>query len=1581
MRTTDFLIAVVALVVMTMGPGSHGLQIVGTYRDPYGEELLQMAMEEKSENLLVTSAKTIAKLNSDLKLGYLHKLGLNFTNSNTIVINDEQNLVILCSSQSGMCAVVSYVDLSKVLATSKVPIMTLVGNTSSLVAYNPASQTVIVANNFVQDGDKSSRYIPVLSSRSFSDLTLVNGEQSALYTLNLNKIPKDFFAEYLYSFSKGQFTYFVTRQLNPKALKVQTKVSRICHSDLKHSAHIQIQLDCVVDTKVQFSVVQAVYYETNSNKLFMSFTKGYSDNIKDSAVCEFELHAIDKMLKTSVEECYHGNGLTGPAHLHVESTCTHLNAKPDECGRSNHSEYYRAIQGVSPLFERPLLTVPGTFVTSLIANTDHKYVSLYLGTKNGSILKYVISKDGLVSMVSEVVLDPGQEIKGRLLLAPSKDILYVRTKNKISKVYLDHCGVWSSCQQCSMSLDPLCGWCVLTNSCTMESQCGKGAVSPAWLPAQTGSCAQMRDITPTMVSYRLLTEDNQIRFNLDKISTTSLSQLEIRCSFIVLGTKHVTIATIDGDAVKCRLPERTKLPTLPHGKVIWADRDHTVLEVQFQVEGQTIVKRDVSLYDCQLNTNCTSCTESTFGCKWCHVRGLCVSDAAPACPDQTTAAVQSPVKCPRLETTSYDTDVVVHSGQNKSISVRVADIQPDQMVNVLCLFTYSGEVKYSTGKIMSSNLECEALQFEFSDVTLPIVTAQFTVTSGKHSVPLDNPQNIKVRIYKCGTMVTNCGQCLSMDPEYECGWCVGASPTCSLQTHCPASDWLDRSAVCPNPQILRFNPLSAPINGRSNVTVTGLNLGRSYTDLRVTVAGVRCSVQSSEYEVSQRFVCQLNSPARVKEAPITVTVASQYTVNSTNMFMFVDPSVTGVNPSKGPVSGGTTLQLSGEHMNTGTMTTVDIGGSPCHVISANVSTLECVTSQQIANDNSLDIEVNFGGHRKLAPEKFTYVSDPNIFAIEPKETILSGGTSVTAMGQNLIYIQNPEFFVEHNNRKYKTACHQQPLTGWLICKTPRVVFAGELITETSPREVPYGFNLDGVTTYRNISANPDFGPLLYYPNPEIEVFGQPGTANGKKFEKEHKLVIKGNFRRLSPFMQDVNITVGGSECRKPVATDDALSCDPPAQPQVVDSHGNALVVLVIGHMRQEVGLMKYFNHDDAEKPIAIGIILGVVIPIIAIIILLAVCVIRRHRKHRPSAGYIPDVWKEETQKEEGEVELNHVAVKADMNGSIPDDRDLEPYLEELLSKVEAETTKASIQQMLISRRNVHIGDMVGKGNFGVTHKGMHSFRGDEDPKDVAVKTLQGTKSDSESVSHLLQTTSHLRNLQHPGIVPIIGVCITVADDPLLVTPYSHMGNLKSYVRDSNKDLTIQDLLDFGQQIADTMDYLSSQSIVHGNLALRNCFLSDERKVQVSDYSLYKDVFSPDVYKKCEDKNKALVKWSAPEILEGEDFSTVTSYSDVWSYGVVLWELLTRGITPYPDIDNSAVLEHVKNGNRLKKPKQCPEEVYNVMVRCWALEPRSRPSFHQIAADVAGFLGHAGDESGVGETTPLQDDINARQEIV
>ncbi|XP_052780551.1 plexin-A2-like isoform X2 [Mya arenaria] len=1568
MASPDWCIAVMTLVIIATSTRSHGFEVTGTYRDLKGFAKLHAAgIDKESGDIVVSSSESIAKLDKKLNLVTTVHSGIgNVSSSTSLVINEHFKSVILCSFGGG-CESRAMKDLS-ILYSTKNPDVPKNAKSESIVTLSPDSSKLFLANDYSNEDESITQTVPILSIMSSH-----NFSSTPLFALSHKRLPKSYFVKYLYSFAVSSYVYFISQQSNVVTKDTITKISRICKDDNKFLSHVEIQLDCVLNSTNQFSTAQTAHYDPSAEKVYVSFTKSSS---MSSAICVFDLKDVDKMMNQVVHECYLGNGRTGPIHLESSGRCKAMNVKPDFCGQSKHADQYRAIEGTIPMFQQPFLTLPGSVVKSLVTHTEKNYVEIYLGTRNGLLRKAVYSADGVVSIVDDLDLGPGNKVKGHMFLSNNGDALYALTNHQLFKVSTDHCQRHATCHQCAATNDRVCGWCVLKNRCTRHKDCPSDSVTPAWLPSRDGVCAELTGVTPRVVSYRVL-NDNQISFKLEKVNITQSPIPVIQCSFIVMGTKLVSLAMVTGDRVTCDLPPRNDVPNFPEGKVIWRSRDHTLLEVEFQVDGRTVAKRDVSLYDCQQNTNCTSCTESGFECKWCHYRGMCVNKDMDSCRDQTAPAIMLSGKCPRLETSSHDTDVVVHSGHTKSISLRVANILPDQMSNVLCVFTYEGNVTFAQGHITSSNLQCDPLKFEFSDV-LPIVTAQFTVTTGKTSVPLDNPQNIKVRIYKCGTMVTNCGQCLGMDAEYECGWCTGGFPACSLQADCPASDWLDRNAICPNPQILRFSPLSAPITGRTNISVTGLNLGKTYTDLDVTVAGISCVVQPYEYEPSQGFLCQLTGPRRVKEGVIKVTVAKQYTVKSQNHLLFVDPNVTSVTPQKGPVSGGTTIMIGGEYMNAGTMTTVDVGGSPCDVISSNMSSLECVTSQMVALSNEVELEVNFGGHRKLLPEKFTYVNDPEISQIEPKMTILSGGTSITAMGSNLHYIQKPEFFVNHDNKQLTTKCRLLPLTGWLVCKTPQVQFPGENITETSPREVHYGFNLDGVTAFRNISKQPNFGPMLYYPDPRFEMFPPPGGQAGKKFEKDQKLIIKGNFRRVSPLVQDLNVTVGGSPCSKPMATDDALSCDPPAQPSVVDGKGNSQVMLLIGNMKEEVGYVKYYSQDDDEKPIAVGIILGVVIPIIAIIVLLAFCVIRRHRKNKPSKDYIPDVWKEETQKDE-EMELNHVAVKADMNGSIPDDRDIGPYIEELLSKVEADTTKQSIRQLLISRRKLHIGDVIAKGVFGVTHKATFTEADEDTAKEVAVKTIQGSKSDSESVSNFLQTISHLRDLQHPGIVPISGVCITVADDPMLVTLYTQNGDLKSYVRDANKNLTIQELLDFGQQIAEAMNYLSSHSVVHGNLALRNCLVSDERQVQVSEYGTYQDMFSVDVYRNTDDKHKSLLKWAAPEVIEAEDFSAVTSYSDVWSYGVVLWELLTRGVTPYPDVENSSILEHVKEGNRLKKPKQCPEDVYNVMVQCWALEASARPSFQQISADLQGFTGPSIDDPGVGEKTPLQNNIEVDQE--
>lgn len=1558
------LLTFVAMVILSR---TEGMKIMKAYRDVCGDSLLRTDMDVSSGTIILSSGRTVARLNENLDLKEIVHLNKSTSNVHNFVADFKSNTVILCSSVSGTCAIHSLKELQKVLFSSSDYLVSKNSESLTEILLIPTLEKMFIANGFLGSEYGLDAPLPVLSIRSSNDLNLLHhsANTSAKYA-QTKTLPKDYFVTYLYSFCESQHVYFITQQSSPKTKTVTSRISRLCLVDNDFRSYVEIQLDCVADASTQYSVAQAAYFDESSQLIYVAFTKKMKleerstrlETTDSSAVCSFELQDIDKVMDQTVRNCYQGTGNLGPVHLHKPVPCPKKNVKPDLCGQSESSEDYPAIEGTVPLFRRPVITFPTTVVTSIVTRTEAQHSALYLGTLNGFLKKVTVADNGLVTMASDIYLDLDHRVMAPMFLNLEGDYLYAATQSKLMKIDVDHCQEKTSCRECTSTLDSVCGWCVQQNKCTKEKHCHPEDVSPAWLPSRNGVCAGMRDVFPSSVSVPTLNRNNKLSFKLDRLTVPNPSDLELHCSFVVMDTRHKTQATLIADKVTCPLPERTKFPNFP---------DHGVLQVEFQIQGRTVVKRDVSLYNCQLNQNCTCCTNSQYGCKWCHVRGLCVESTEPDCINQSAAAITTASECPRLEISSHDTDVVVHSGQTKKIAVRVANLQADQLDNVLCLFTYDGDVKFIPGMISGSNLICDPLKFEFADANLPIVTAAFTVTAGKNSLPLDNPQNIRVRIYKCGPMVTNCGQCLSMDSEYECGWCTAGIAQCALQSDCPAANWLDRSATCPDPQILRFRPLTGPIQGKTNVSVSGLNLGKTYKDLEVIVAGQPCVVQSYDYEASQGFVCQVMGPDKEKDGIIKVKVADQYTARSNGHFSFVDPIVTAVSPKKGPVSGGTRITIMGKDMDAGTMTTLDVGGSPCRVSSSNETSLTCVTSQLLANENSVYVEVDFAGLKKLLPEKFTYMKDPEITMIEPKITILSGGTSITAMGNQMQFIQSPQFFVEHGSRQITTDCILEPVTGWLKCTTPRLAFPEKNITETNPVEVHYGFNLDGVTTYRNISRDAQFGPLLYYPDPDVKILPAP-VNGGKKYQKDDTLVIKGNFRLINPMMQDVHVTVGGAACVKPSATDNALSCSAPESPLEIDNKGNAAVLLQIGNMREEIGYIKYYATEDKDKPIAVGIILGVVLPIIAIVTLLAICVIRRHRKHKPSEDYIPDVWKEE-QKDE-EMQLNHV-VQADMNGSIPDDKDTAPYIEELLSKVADDHIRQNIQQMLISRKKLNIGDMLAKGNFGVTYKATYSQKEEENPKDVVVKTLQGSQSDSESVASFLQSVSQLRDLSHPSVVPILGVCITVSDDPMIIVPFSQYRDVKSYVRDSNKDLKVAELLDFGHQIAEAMDYLSSQTVVHGNLALRNCLLNEQKQVMVADFGLHQNLFTKEQYQRETDKNKCLLKWLAPEVIEAEDFNALTTHSDVWSYGVVLWELLTRGVTPYPDVDNSDLPKHVKDGNRMKKPKQCPEDVYALMLRCWTFERELRPSFRQIADELLILTSASTEESNTSEQAPLQ----------
>ncbi|XP_019644414.1 PREDICTED: uncharacterized protein LOC109485312 [Branchiostoma belcheri] len=280
-----------------------------------------------------------------------------------------------------------------------------------------------------------------------------------------------------------------------------------------------------------------------------------------------------------------------------------------------------------------------------------------------------------------------------------------------------------------------------------------------------------------------------------------------------------------------------------------------------------------------------------------------------------------------------------------------------------------------------------------------------------------------------------------------------------------------------------------------------------------------------------------------------------------------------------------------------------------------------------------------------------------------------------------------------------------------------------------------------------------------------------------------------------------------------------------------------------------------------------------------------------------------------------------------------------------------ETIPLFLQDILIDRERVFLEAVIGKGFFGLVFKGKLKSGEGKDEMDVAVKTLKHA-SNSDELEAFLGEGIMMKDFNHPNVLTLIGVCMAADEPPLVILPFMAHGDLATFLRDPDKTLTRRDLLTFGRDIARGMAYLSDLKFVHRDLAARNCMLDDTLTVKVADFGLSRDIYEREYYSSGDKRAKLPVKWMAIESLTDGIYSTKT---DVWSYGVVLWEIWTRGVIPYPDVDNMDVTEYLLQGRRLRKPRHCQEALYQTMLRCWSSEPEDRPTFSELVAEMEAIL--------------------------
>ncbi|KAM3620409.1 uncharacterized protein V6R79_022810 [Siganus canaliculatus] len=247
---------------------------------------------------------------------------------------------------------------------------------------------------------------------------------------------------------------------------------------------------------------------------------------------------------------------------------------------------------------------------------------------------------------------------------------------------------------------------------------------------------------------------------------------------------------------------------------------------------------------------------------------------------------------------------------------------------------------------------------------------------------------------------------------------------------------------------------------------------------------------------------------------------------------------------------------------------------------------------------------------------------------------------------------------------------------------------------------------------------------------------------------------------------------------------------------------------------------------------------------------------------------------------------------------------------------------------LLDITKLKLGNNIGEGEFGAVYEGEYM------DQRVAVKTI---KCDV-TAQLFLQETAVMTKLQHKNLVRLLGVILHKGNCQI-VTELMTKGNLVNFLRTRGRSvLNSAQLLHFALDVCEGMEYLEAKKLVHRDLAARNVLLSDDSVAKISDFGLTK------VDSKVSDNAKLPVKWTAPEALKKEKFSTK---SDVWSYGVLLWEIYSFGRQPYPKMTLTEVKEQVEAGYRMEPPENCPVGVYAIMRICWEQEPRRRLAFHKL----------------------------------